>query len=77
MKTQKFGKFGWQPESLGSLNDKTFLITGAKHILLKPNKTISEVAYQLGFEYSQYFSRSFKKKEGLCPTTFREKYKLN
>lgn len=53
------------------------LIDEAKNILLKPNKSISEVAYELGFEYPQYFSRLFKKKEGISPSRFREKYKMN
>lgn len=53
------------------------LIDEAKNILLQPNKTVSEVAYDLGFEYPAYFSRLFKKKEGISPTEFREKLKLN
>ncbi|WP_299715750.1 AraC family transcriptional regulator [uncultured Tenacibaculum sp.] len=53
------------------------LIDEAKNILLQPNKSIAEVAYQLGFEYPPYFSRLFKKKEGISPTQYREKYKLN
>ena len=53
------------------------LINAAKNILLQPNKTVAEVAYELGFEYPAYFSRLFKKKEGLSPTDYREKYKLN
>ncbi|WP_083634438.1 helix-turn-helix domain-containing protein [Saccharicrinis aurantiacus] len=31
----------------------------------------SEIAYDLGFEYSQYFSRLFKKKTGLTPAEYR------
>ncbi len=54
-----------------------YLIEEAKNTLLKPNKSISEVAYELGFEYPQYFSRLFKKKEGLSPSEYREKYKMN
>ncbi|HHB51599.1 MAG TPA: AraC family transcriptional regulator, partial [Saprospiraceae bacterium] len=53
------------------------LIDKAKNILLQPNKSISEVAYELGFEYPPYFSRLFRKKEGISPTEYREKYKLN
>lgn len=53
------------------------LIDEAKNILLKPNKSISEVAYDLGFEYPQYFSRLFKKKEGISPTEYRALYKMN
>ena len=54
-----------------------YLIDEAKNILLQPNKSISEVAYALGFEYPPYFSRLFKKKEGISPSAYREKYKLN
>ena len=54
-----------------------YLIDEAKNILLNPNKNISEVAYELGFEYPQYFSKLFKKKEGISPSEFREKYKMN
>lgn len=54
-----------------------YLIDEAKNILLNPNKTISEVAYELGFEYPPYFSRLFKKQEGITPSAYREKYKLN
>lgn len=54
-----------------------YLIDEAKNILLNPNKSISEVAYELGFEYPQYFSRLFKKKEGVSPSEYREKYSMN
>lgn len=53
------------------------LIDEAKNILLQPHKSISEIAYELGFEYPPYFSRLFKKKEGVSPTEYREKYKMN
>lgn len=54
-----------------------YLIDEAKNILLDPKKTVSEVAYELGFEYPPYFSRLFKKKEGISPTEYREKYSMN
>lgn len=54
-----------------------YLIDEAKNMLLTPHKTISEVAYELGFEYPPYFSRLFKKKEGISPSEYREKYKMN
>jgi len=54
-----------------------YLIAEAKNILLQPNKSIAEVAYELGFEYPPYFSRLFKKKEGISPTEYREQYKMN
>lgn len=54
-----------------------FLIEEAKNSLLNPQKTIAQVAYELGFEYPPYFSRLFKKKEGISPKQYREKFKLN
>ena len=54
-----------------------FLIDEAKNILLNPSKSVSEVAYELGFEYPQYFSRLFKKKEGMSPSKYREIYRMN
>jgi len=54
-----------------------YLIDEAKNILLDPKKTVAEVAYELGFEYPPYFSRLFKKKEGISPTEYREKYSMN
>ncbi|RMG80027.1 MAG: helix-turn-helix domain-containing protein [Bacteroidetes bacterium] len=54
-----------------------FLIDEAKNLLLHPNKSVAEVAYELGFEYPQYFSRLFKKKEGISPSEYIEKFNLN
>ncbi len=54
-----------------------YLIEKAKNILLQPEKSIAEVAYELGFEYPQYFSRLFKKKSGLSPSAYREKYRIS
>ncbi len=54
-----------------------YLVNEAKNLLLNPDKTISEVAYDLGFEYPAYFSRLFKNKEGMSPSMYREKFKMN
>jgi len=51
-----------------------YLIDVAKNLLLEPGMNVSSVAYQLGFEYPQYFSRLFKKKVGVSPATFRENH---
>lgn len=47
------------------------LIKKAKSLLLSSDSTISEIAYQLGFEHPPYFSRLFKKKTGKTPVQFR------
>ncbi|WP_075603923.1 helix-turn-helix domain-containing protein [Saccharicrinis aurantiacus] len=48
-----------------------FVMEQAKSKLLNSSDTVSEIAYDLGFEYSQYFSRLFKKKTGLTPAEYR------
>ncbi len=48
-----------------------FLIEEAKNILLNTNISVSEIAYSLGFEYPQYFSKLFKQKTGKTPIEFR------
>lgn len=48
-----------------------YLIEEAKSLLLNSNQTVSELAFSLGFEYPQYFSRLFKSKTGMTPLEFR------
>ncbi len=48
-----------------------YLIEEAKNILLNTNNSVSEVAYALGFEYPQYFSKLFKLKTGKTPVEYR------
>ena len=50
------------------------LIEKAKEILTNTNLTVSEIAYQLGFEYSQSFSKLFKSKTNLTPIEYRHSY---
>ena len=47
------------------------LIDRAKTQLLGTTLTVSEIAFSLGFEYPQYFSKLFKKKTGMTPAEFR------
>jgi len=48
-----------------------FIIEKAKNQLLNSKKSASEIAYSLGFEYPQYFSKIFKKKTSMSPKEFR------
>ncbi len=43
----------------------------AKSLLSDSEKTISKIAYALGCQYPQYFSRAFKKTEGCTPNEYR------
>ena len=47
------------------------LVENAKVYLKEAELSVSEIAYRLGFEYPQYFSRFFKKKVGISPTDYR------
>ncbi|ARV11567.1 AraC family transcriptional regulator [Gilvibacter sp. SZ-19] len=47
------------------------LIDVAKQKVFDQSKSISEVAYELGFKYPQHFSRLFKNKTGMSPNEFR------
>ncbi|MBS1509881.1 MAG: helix-turn-helix transcriptional regulator [Bacteroidetes bacterium] len=48
-----------------------YLIEEAKNLLLSSDKGVGELAFSLGFEYPQYFSRLFKSKTGMTPLEFR------
>lgn len=48
-----------------------FIIERAKTILLNSNKSVSRIAYELGFDYPQHFSRVFKNKTGMSPRKYR------
>jgi AraC family transcriptional activator of pobA len=50
------------------------VIEKAKEKLSTSNLSISEIAYELGFEYSQSFSRLFKSKTNQSPLEFRASF---
>ena len=47
------------------------MIDVAKEKVFDPNKSVSEIAYELGFKYPQHFSRLFKQQVGYSPKEFR------
>ena len=49
-----------------------FIINKAKNLLLGTNNTVSQIAYELGFEYPQHFSKVFKSKTGISPAQYRK-----
>ncbi|NND34791.1 MAG: AraC family transcriptional regulator [Saprospiraceae bacterium] len=50
---------------------QTKIIEVAKEKIFDPDKSLSEIAYELGFKYPQHFSRLFKKRVGHSPSEFR------
>ena len=50
---------------------QTKLIHVAKEKVFELDKSVSEIAYELGFKYPQHFSRLFKQKVGFSPKDFR------
>jgi AraC-like DNA-binding protein len=70
------------PNYLGDLLKKETGKSAQEHIQLKciqvakekiydSSKTISEIAYELGFKYPQHFTRFFKSVTGLTPNEYR------
>ncbi len=56
--------------ALGYIHCK--IVDIAKTQLVSTYKTISEIAYELGFQYPQHFTRLFKKKVGCTPNEYRK-----
>ncbi len=48
------------------------IIDTAKDQILYTDKTVSQIAFDLGFQYSQHFIRVFKKKVGQTPLEYRK-----
>ncbi|MCT4639155.1 MAG: helix-turn-helix domain-containing protein [Bacteroidales bacterium] len=53
------------------------LIERAKDMMLNSKESISEIAYDLGFEQPQNFSKLFKKKTGMSPKSYIESASMN
>ena len=47
------------------------LMDQAKEMILGTDMTVSQIAYELGFQYSQHFNRIFKKNTGCTPNEYR------
>ena len=47
------------------------IIELAKSKIFDGNKTVSEIAHELGFKYSQHFNRMFKNETGYTPNEYR------
>ena len=47
------------------------VIERSKQLLVETRLPVSEIAYQLGFEYPQHFSRLFKSRTGMTPNAYR------
>lgn len=51
-----------------------FRIERAKQLLVSTEWSIDRIATEIGFQYSPYFSTSFKRNVGISPLLFRKKY---
>ena len=55
--------------ALHFIHDKSIEI--AKTELASTDDTVNEIAYNLGFQYPQHFTRLFKKEVGYTPNEYR------
>jgi AraC-like DNA-binding protein len=64
--------------SLTGLNTQQYIqnaiIEKAKEKLSNTNRSVSEIAYELGFEHAQSFSKLFKIKTNVSPMEFRKSF---
>lgn len=49
-----------------------YMVNEAKNRLMGDEQSVSEIAYELGFENLPYFSRLFKKETGISPNQFKK-----
>ena len=61
--------FGVNPKAL--VQEK--VLRDAKRLLIYTRQSVEEIAYNLGFKDQAYFSRFFKKNEGISPGHYRKK----
>ena len=50
---------------------QSMVINVAKEKIFDQSKSVSEIAYELGFKYPQHFTRLFKQKTGTSPNEYR------
>ncbi len=48
------------------------IIDLAKEMIIGSGKTVSQIAYELGYQYPQHFSRLFKKHVGCTPNEYKQ-----
>ena len=60
-----------------SINDfiQTIRLKRAVQLLMQTNKTVSEIAYEVGFNYPEYFTKCFKKQFGVIPSEYLDQHK--
>lgn len=51
-------------------------LKAAEHLLLQPELSVTDIAYQTGFSNSSVFSRAFKKRKNCTPSEYRKLYDM-
>jgi YesN/AraC family two-component response regulator len=54
----------------------SYRIRKAKELLLRPNTSVTDIAYTVGFHDPSHFTRTFRRNVGMNPSHYREIYKL-
>ena len=52
------------------------IMLAARRLLRYSDKQVQEIAYELGYEDVQSFSRFFKRHEGVAPNTYKQQFQL-
>lgn len=65
-------KYFTKKSAIETIHD--FMVTKAKQLLQESTLNNSEIAYELGFEYPNYFAKFFKKNTLLTPKEYRKQF---
>lgn len=52
-----------------------YRIEQAKRLLTQTEASVTEIAFQAGFQSSAYFTKTFRTLQGMTPTAFRQQNK--
>lgn len=69
--TQFYRKLKALTNKMPSQYIRSYRLAKAKNLLQNPNLNISDIAYQVGFNDPNYFTRAFKKEFGMSPNAYR------
>ena len=58
-------------EEIVKIGSQSKVIDVARESVFDMNKSVSEIAYELGFKYPQHFTRLFKQRVGVTPNDYR------
>ena len=64
----------WGNTAVAAGEKAAAIIEAAKDMLINTDRPVVNIAYDLSYSETNYFSKTFKKKVGVTPTEYREQH---